>query len=379
MSKTKKTVATPPWCPFCGQKVSKASDAFERKMHEFKVGRCQCGAVYSCDPTGKNLGSAIVETLVFACDNNWDFAWDLMPEDDYLTGRVENYDESTHQVVDTRNLDGRAVGGVLYFVRLHTEISEISKRVKEKKEQQAESVLDDAVAEMPRPEVEPGPDPSQKRKKANKKLVKELAEAGDIDSLVGLCFDDKKTLRLLQRLLYAPSEEERWKTATLIGAVCGRVASREPGQVSEMLHRLFEACSDSAATPWGMVETLGAIIGARPDIFGAFARHLLNYLGDESTRVQVVWALNQVAVTRPDLIRATPFYNLFQFLNDPNPAMRGQVARLLGLIRADEASMQLMPLASDDGQLDIWEEDRFNRYSVADLSREAVSRIQQGE
>ena len=61
-------------------------------MHEFPVGNCECGAVYTCDATGHNVGAAIVETLVYACDGNADFAWDLVPEDDYLTGRIENYD-----------------------------------------------------------------------------------------------------------------------------------------------------------------------------------------------------------------------------------------------------------------------------------------------
>ncbi len=128
----KKTIATPPWCPFCGQKVGRASDAPERKMHEFPVGNCQCGAVYTCDATGHNVGAAIVETLVYACGGNAEFAWDLMPEDDYLTGRIENYDEQAHQVVAKKNLDGRAVRGVLYFIRLHTDISTIAKRTAQK-------------------------------------------------------------------------------------------------------------------------------------------------------------------------------------------------------------------------------------------------------
>ncbi len=89
----KEQIIVRPWCPFCGQKVGKPSHAPVRKMNEFPVGRCQCGAVYTCDATGHNVGSAIVETLVYACNDNADFAWELMPEDDYLTGRIENYDE----------------------------------------------------------------------------------------------------------------------------------------------------------------------------------------------------------------------------------------------------------------------------------------------
>lgn len=346
-------------------------------MHEFKVGRCQCGAVYSCDPTGHNIGSAIVETLVLACDNNWDFAWDLLPEDDYLTGRVEDYDEVTHQVVNTRNLDGRPVRGVLYFVRLHTAITEISKRVKEKKTAQATQL--NVGSEQSSIAMEPVLDPKRKRLRATKQDVKRYAELGDIDSLVALSLDDKKTLRLLQRLLYEPDEQKRWRIAQVIGQVTSRVASREPGQVAELVHRLFEACSDSAATPWGMVETLGEVIAGRPDIFGAFTRHLLNYMGDSSTQSQVVWALSKIARVRPDLIRETPFYNLFHFMSHPDPVMRGQVARLLGRIRATEVASQLAALTDDMAELSIWEDAECVNYTVSDLAREAVARIQGGE
>jgi HEAT repeat protein len=346
-------------------------------MHEFKVGRCQCGAVYSCDPTGHNIGSAIVETLVLACDNNWDFAWDLLPEDDYLTGRVEDYDEMTHQVVNTRNIDGRPVRGVLYFVRLHTAITEISKRVREKKTAQAAQL--NIGSEQNPVAMEPLLDPKRKRNKASKQDVKRYAYLGDIDSLVALSLDDKKTLRLLQRLLYEPDEQQRYRIARVIGQVTSRVASREPGQVAELVHRLFEACSDSAATPWGMVETLGEVIAGRPDIFGAFTRHLLNYMGDSSTQSQVIWALSKIARVRPDLIRETPFYNLFHFMSHPDPAMRGQVARLLGRIKATEVASQLAALTDDMAELSIWEDAECVQYTVSDLAREAVARIQEGE
>ena len=227
--------------------------------------------------------------------------------------------------------------------------------------------------------MEPVLDPKRKKVKATKQDVKRFIDLGDIDALVSLCFDDKKTLRLLQRLLYEPDEEQRWRIAWIIGQVCSRVASREPGQVAEMLHRLFEACSDSAATPWGMVETLGEIIAARPDIFGAFTRHLLNYMGDSSTQIQVVWALGKIAKVRPDLIRETPFYNLFHFINHPNPAMRGQISRLLGRIKATEVAIQLMALTDDMAELSIWEDTKCVHYTVSALAKEAVARIQGGE
>ena len=377
---SKNRVIKRPWCPFCGQNVAETSDAVERKLNEFKVGNCECGAVYTCDPTGHNIGSAMVETLIFACGDNEDLAWELMPEDDYLTGRVENYDEVTHQVVDIKNIDGRPVRGVLYFVRLHTEISDVAKRLQEKQRQKIAVQHSTAGEHNPnQPPQEPAPDPKRKRKRTNKRQVKELVDAGDIDELVSLCLDDKKTLRLMQRLLYTPDEQERWQIAWTMGQVCSRVASREPGQVSELLHRLFEACSDSAATPWGMVETIGCIVSARPDIFGAFTQYLMNYMGDSSTQVQTIWAMAEIAGTRPDLIRKTPFYSLLHFVNHPEPAMRGQMVRLLGRIQAKEAAIQLMGLQDDTEELIIWEEGKPVQTTVAAEAQKATRLIHGGK
>jgi hypothetical protein len=226
--------------------------------------------------------------------------------------------------------------------------------------------------------IEPALDRKRVRLKATKPLVKDLVDRDDVDALVRLCLDDKKTLRFMQRLLYEPSDENRWRIAWCIGLVCGRVASREPGQVSELLHRLFEACSDSAATPWGLVETIGFIISNRPDIFGAFTRYLLRYLAEDSTRIQVIWALAEIALKRPDLVRDTPFYNLFHFLKHPEPQVRGQIARLFGRIKATEVALQLMALKDDHAELTIWENGEASRTTVAAEAAKAVAAIHGG-
>ncbi|MFT5700554.1 MAG: hypothetical protein ACI8ZB_003429 [Desulforhopalus sp.] len=368
---------TRPWCPFCGQTVGKPSHATERRMNEFPVGRCLCGAVYTCDATGHNVGAAIVETLVFACNDNSDLAWELLPEDDYLTGRIENYDEDRNEVVAKKNVDGRAVRGVLYFVRLHTDMQDIAKRVKDKKEETLQQIIPSLKKERTYV-VEPAPEKGHVPLKANKRLVKQLVESTDIDQLVGLCLDDKKTLRLMQRLLYDADDAKRWHTAYVIGKVCERVSTRDPGSVSQLMHRLFEACSDSAATPWGMIEAIGYIISLRPDIFGAFARYLINYISEPSTRNQVLWGLAEIAGDRPDLIRKTPFYNLFHFLQHPEAQVRGQVARLLGRIRATEAAVQLMGLTDDNEEFLCCVGGALVPFTVATVAQDAIQVINEG-
>ncbi len=356
-----------PWCPFCGMDVGRPTEGVQRKMREFPTGTCECGAVYVSDATGHNVGAAMVECLVSACNDNWDLAWDLVPEDDYLTGTIENYDDVTHQVVAKRNLDGRAVRGVLFFVRLHKEMAELVRRFETK---QASEVQ--AAVESTAPVTEPAPDPNRVRRKADKQTVRELAAKSDIDGLARLYYDDHKTLRFLQRLLYEPDVGTRYRTAWVIGQVCGRIAQKEPGPVADLLHRLFEASSDSAASSWGMVETIGAIIAARPDVYGAFARHLFSFMGDPGTREGVLWGLGEIAASRPDLIRKTPFYSLFPVLQHGNPVFRALTLRLLGRIKAQEAGLQIMALQHDHAQVTIHEKGEPLHTTVAALCAEAL-------
>jgi hypothetical protein len=369
--KKKGQVNVRPWCPFCGMDVGRPKEAVQRKMTEFAVGSCECGAVYVCDATGHNVGSALVECLVYACGDNWELAWELVPEDDYLTGRIENYDEVTHQVVDSRQLDGRWIRGVLFFVRLHKDVAEITGRLENR---QADSGQNEEAAE-PAVAMEPEQDPKREKKRANKQLVRQLALQGDIDALVDYCFDDRRTLKFLQRLLYAPDEAARYHAAWVIGQVCARVSGREPGQVADLLHRMFESCADSASTNWGMIEAIGSILAARPDIYGAFTRYLLNYMAEPTTRQQVIWALGEIAETRPDLIRSTPFYSTFHFLGHDDPTVRGLMVRLMGRIRATEAAFQIMGLQNDQSEITIYEQGRPVKRTIAQLADQAVSQI----
>ncbi|MBI5558207.1 MAG: HEAT repeat domain-containing protein [Deltaproteobacteria bacterium] len=366
------TIKVRPWCPFCGQDVNEPREPVQRKMNEFKVGACQCGAVYTSDPTGFNVGSAMVECLVHACDDNWDFAWELTADDDYLTARIDNYDEQTHQVYETKNVDGRKVAGVLYFVRLTRDFAELSKKLKTHK-QATDEKLHKPATKFVIPEMEPARDPKRKKKKANKADIEKMVFAGDIDALVDFSFDDPKTLRFMLRLLYDPREEKRWFCAHVIGQVCARIATRKPGTVSDLLHRMFESCTDSASTHWGLIEAIGSIIAARADIFGGFARHLLMYRGVPSSRVHVLWAMGAIAEKSPDVVRNTPIYSVFPYVNNPEPLTRGHAIRLLGRINALELKGEIEKQIDDPAPLIVYENGLPVPTTVGELARQALS------
>lgn len=367
-------IKTRPWCPFCGQDVGRPKEPVQRKLDEFTVGECQCGATYTCDPTGFNVGAAMVEAIVHACDDNWDLAWELLPDEDYLTGRIDNYDEQNHQVYETKNVDGRKVAGVLYFVRLNRELADLANRLHADKNAKGRTLLEaDPAKDLPA--MEPVRDPKRKKKRADKAIITQMVANQDIDGLVDLTLDDLKTLRFMQRLLYDPDEGKRWHCAHVLGQVCRRVSTRKPGAVSDLLHRLYEACSDSAAAHWGLLESIGSIIAARADIYGGFARHLLMHRGTPSGRVQVLWALGTIAEKRPDIVRATPFYSLFPFVTNPEAITRGHAVRLFGRIAATEVESEIEKLTGDEAGLTIYEQGQPVRITVAELAKEALARL----
>lgn len=365
------TIKVKPWCPFCGQDVDKPKEPLYRKMTEFTLGNCQCGAVYTCDPTGFNVGAAMVECLVQACHDDWDLAWELIPDDDYLSDRLDNYDEQTHQVVETQNLDGRKIKGVLYFIRLSKDISEFSQRLSTDKVQKKINLVPLSAIDIP--EMEPARDPKRQKKRANKTIIKQMVEAQDIDGLTDYAFDDLKTLRFMQRLLYNHDEEKRWRCVYVMGQVCRRLSTRKPGAVSDLLHRMYEACSDSAATHWGLLEAISSIIAARSDIYGSFTRHILLFRSLEASIVEVLWGLGTIAEKRPDLVRSTPFYNLFSLIDHKESIIRGHAVRLFGRIKAVEVKNNLQKLLDDPALLTVYEKGHPVHTTVGKLAQEAIT------
>jgi len=68
----------------------------------------------------------MIEALVFGCNMDWDLAWGLEPEEDYLQEIVENYDLTNHLIIPSGAYEGRRIAGALYFIRLHKDVQEVT-------------------------------------------------------------------------------------------------------------------------------------------------------------------------------------------------------------------------------------------------------------
>jgi len=359
-----KDPVTPPTCPFCGLLIEAPKELSTRRPGEMPVGSCSCGAVYACDETGHNLGAAMIEALVFGCNMDWDLAWGLLPEEDYLQEIVEHYDLTSHLLIPGGCYEGRRIGGALYFVRLHPDVREVT----------AEGVR--RRLENARPASDPHKRSARRAnpKSLSKKQVEDLVKTQKINPILMAAREDNRILRYLQRLLYSGDDQFRKRAAEALGRACGVVGQRDPGTVSRLLQGLFYAITDTAAFSWGAFEAIGEIIGNRPDLFGGYAPQLYQFLGDPPRKGQALQALGRIAQASPEILRKHTFH-FFAFLEDRDPEVRGYAAWLMGNLSAHEAEKDLQKLLHEAHELEVFEHGNLEKKTVGQIAAEARHKI----
>jgi hypothetical protein len=330
--------------------------------HEMPVGACSCGAVYAFDVTGHNLGTAMIEALVFGCNGDWDLAWDLLPEEDYLEKQVKHYDIESHLVVPGGAYQGRQISGTLFFIRLHSDVREVT-------ESGARRQLQRATPVSGRSSGRP-----RGKKPFTKADVENLVQTYDVERLQELARQDKRVIRDLQRLLYAVDLQARLRAAALLGKACAVIAQRDPGTVSRLLQGLFTSLSDTAASSWGSLDAIGEIISQSPRQFGAYIPQIYAWAKDKELLPEVLRALGRISRVRPDLIRRATLH-LIPLLQDGSPEIRGHSATLLGTLGANEAVEDLKKLVDDSAAFEVYDRGELQAQTVGQAAAEALEKL----
>lgn len=91
-----------PRCPFCRHPFGRPPETDPKREGGFYKWLCSCGAVGSYDVTGNNLGEALLEAIVFACDDNWEKALAMEAEKDYEVRYIDGYRSREHRIVEGR-------------------------------------------------------------------------------------------------------------------------------------------------------------------------------------------------------------------------------------------------------------------------------------
>lgn len=355
-------ITVQPTCPFCGAQIERPKELETRRPGEMPVGTCSCGAVYACDVTGHNLGTAMIEALVFSCDGDWDLAWNLLPEDDYQEEQVTNYDFESHLIVQGSAYGGRHVRGTLYFIKPHEDIREVTEEGVRKKIKRAHPPAS-------------GRSTGKRDKKAfTKKEVEALVRDYKIDALLTLASQDHRIIRDLKRLLYAVDEQSRLRAAECLGRVSVVIAQTEPGTISKLLQGFFTEVSDTAASSWGALDAAGEIIRHSPEQFAGYIPQLYPYLRDRALLADVLRVLGRIGGVRPDLLQKVA-HRFVPLLRDPDPAIRGYAIILLGNLGTGEVKDDLSGLMDDAEELEIYYAGKMVIWTISRLAREALKKI----
>jgi hypothetical protein len=351
-----------PTCPFCGADIERPKELETRRPGEMPVGTCSCGAVYACDVTGHNLGTAMIEALVFSCDGDWDLAWNLLPEEDYLEEQVTNYDYESHRIVQGSAYGGRHTRGTLFFIKPHEDIREVTEEGVRKKIKRAH------------PPASGRPTGKRDKKAFTKKEVETLVRDYKIDALLTLAAQDHRIIRDLKRLLYSVDNQMRLRAAESLGRVSVVVAQTEPGTISKLLQGFFTEVSDTAASSWGALDAVGEIIRHSPEQFAGYIPQLYPYLRDRALLADVLRVLGRIGDVRPDLLQKIA-HRFVPLLRDPDPSIRGYAIMLLGNLGTGEARADLSGLVDDSEELEVYSAGEMETWTISRLATEALKKI----
>ena len=358
-----------PLCPFCSQRLPRPRQIEPKRLGDFDFGVCECGAVFAHDVTGHNLGAAMVEALGFACDDDWDLAWSLMPGEDYQDSLIEGYDFERHAVFPKGyDAEGKRIRGALSFIRLKDDLQELKNSGVRAK------FASGTHTEALQSSLDPGRGSIRgKNKRFSKREVSRLVKKADVESLARMALEDKLVLRKIQRLLYSADLESRWQAVLVLGQVAAAISHHDPATVGDLLRRLLYSANDSAAANWGAIETVGEIIRNQPSLYGSFVRHILGLVGDAPSRPAILWAIGRIGECHPKIVRTNSFFVLFDLLDSKDPSVRGHAAWALGKIGAREARNVISKMMDDKEEFSLFDGKELKYTTVGETAREALT------
>lgn len=330
---------------------------------EMPVGQCSCGAVYACDVTGHNLGTAMIEALVVSCNGDPDLAFGLLPEEDYLEKQVEYYDLESHLVVHRGIYEGRRINGVLYFIRPHQDILEVTEEGTRRLMEKAVPASRDRSSR-----------PKRTSKNFSKRQIESMVRDYRFDAIMDLAAQDKRIIRDLQRLLYSVDPLTRFRAEEAMGRACALIAKEDPGIISRRLQGLFTAITDTAASSWGYIGAIGEVIRHNPAQFSGYIPELYGLMRDRNLLPDVLNALGKIAQARPEAIRKRTFY-FIPLIQNNEPEVRAYTVILLGHLKAHEARDEIRGLLDDSSMIDVYREGVIQSLTIGQLASEALEKI----
>jgi hypothetical protein len=323
-----------PECPFCGRSIERP---VLRRMDfgQADAGDCPCGAVYVCDPTGRNEGEAFRDALVLA-KGDWEID-QLAAGSDYEVSSMD-YDMKSHIRIYNRSSVVHA--GRLIFVRM--------------------------IAKQPPVASAPMPDLSGKgagREMTKKELI-DLLDAGSIDEIGRRSVNDKNVMKFLIAVSYDKEDVRTWRAIEAMGSVARHARVDVVRETTRKL--LWSMTDESGGIGWSAPEMLGEIVRANPAEYRDLIPLIWNCRDEDLFRPGATWGLYRAAqADKPGV--ASVVTDLDELMNDPNPAVRGYGLLLADAICHSDREKYAAQLTRDGAEFPLYDGGEIRRIGVKEV------------
>ncbi len=174
----------------------------------------------------------------------------------------------------------------------------------------------------------------------------------------------------------------KWHAVSALGAAMAILAEKDMEAARVVMRRLMWSLNDeSGSIGWGVPEALGEIMACHPPLAEEYAFALVAYMREDGPHLNhpalkkgLLWGVNRLAETGPDLLRKFEApVRLLPCLDSEDHEIRGLAARALGILRAGEARERLAALKDDPAELVLYGRNGFETMTVGRLAGEALA------
>lgn len=300
------------------------------------AGDCACGAVYVCDPTGRNEGEAYRDALVLA-KGDWEIDG-LEAGTDYETAALD-YDMKSH--IRIYNRSGAVHCGRLIFVRMACGAS-ASGRVQP-----------------------PEPDEKGAEKVISKKELITLLDDAAFDEIGQRSAGDKNVVKYLIAVSYDKDDVRTWRAIEAMGHVARHARVDVVRETTRKL--LWSMTDESGGIGWSAPEMLGEIVRANPLEYRDLIPLIWHCQDEDLFRAGAVWGMYRAAQTGKEYV-VPVVQGLERLAEDSNPAVRGYAALLADAVDWPARDPLLRKLLNDSSGFSLYRDGVLSRTTVGECA-----------
>ncbi len=211
-----------------------------------------------------------------------------------------------------------------------------------------------------------------------KEKVIEGLRDGNYEEIIKLAANRRGVFSILISLTYDKGDLICWRAIEVIGKITQSILNNKPEVVSHIIHRMLWAMSDeSGGIGWSSPEILCEIILNNPEQFRHLIPIVISSHDEEMFRPGVLRAIGRIGGVRPDLVQQS-IPVVLNYLDYPDPSVRGNAAWSAGEIKVKEALSRLERMVDDNSRFMIYEHGRLSERAVGDAAKEAIAKIRIG-